>query len=33
MGRRQILDMKVVYALPKNLGFVVSFDPEARSGM
>jgi hypothetical protein len=24
---------KVVYALPKNLGFVVRFDPEAKSGM
>jgi hypothetical protein len=28
MGRRQILNMKIVYALPKNLGFVVCFDPE-----
>ena len=23
--------MKIVYALPKNLGFMVSFDPEAQS--
>ena len=25
--------MKIVYALPKNLSFVISFDPEAQSGM
>jgi hypothetical protein len=25
--------MKIVYALPKNLRFVISFDSEAQSGM
>ena len=25
--------MKIVYALPKNLGFMISFDPEAQSGV
>ncbi len=31
MGRTQILDVKIVYALPKNLGFMVGFDPETQS--
>ena len=25
--------MKIVYALPKNLGFMISLDPEAQSGV
>ena len=25
--------MKIVYALPKNLGFMISFDPEAQLGV
>jgi hypothetical protein len=25
--------MKIVYTLPKNLGFMISFDPKAQSGM
>jgi hypothetical protein len=31
MRRRQILNVKIIYALSKNLGFVVSFDPQAQS--
>ena len=31
MGWRQVLNMKIVYALPENLGFMISFDPEAQS--
>ena len=33
MGRKEILNMKIVYTLPKNLGFMISFDPEAQSGV
>jgi hypothetical protein len=31
MGKTQILNVKIVYALSKNLGFVISFDPAAQS--
>jgi len=31
MRWRQILNVKIIYALSKNLGCVVSFDPEAQS--
>ena len=31
MGWRQVLNMKIVYALPKNLRFMISFDPEPQS--
>ena len=31
MGKTQILNVKIVYALSKNLGFVIGFDPEAQS--
>jgi len=33
MGRREILNMKIIYALPKNLSFMISFDPEAQSSV
>ena len=33
MGWWKILNMKIVYALPKNLGFMISLDPEAQSGV
>jgi hypothetical protein len=33
MEWKQVLNMKIVYTLPKNLGFMISFDPEAQSGM
>jgi hypothetical protein len=29
MGRREILNMKIVYALAKNLGFMIRVDTEA----
>ena len=33
MGWRQVFNMKIVHALPKNLRFMISFDPESQSGM
>jgi hypothetical protein len=32
MGWKEILNMKKVYALPKNLGFIVSFDNQGAIG-
>jgi len=29
MGRGEILNMKIVYALPKNLGFMISLNAKA----
>ena len=31
MGWKEILNVKIVYALSKNLGFVISFDSQTQS--